>query len=145
MSTPSEAPVVVTAGATGYAVEIASAGHRWTADEPVEKGGTDAGPTPYDLLLSALGACKAITVRMYADRKGWPLKGIRILLAHSRIHAADCADCETKEGMLDRIDVELELVGPLADGQRERLHEIAGRCPVHRTLETGIEIRSRLA
>jgi putative redox protein len=136
--------VVVTAGAAGYAVEAASAGHRWGADEPVEQGGTDTGPTPYDLLLSALGACKAMTVRIYADRKGWPLKGVRILLAHSRIHAEDCADCETKEGMLDRIETELELVGPLADGQRERLHEIAGKCPVHRTLESEVDIRSRL-
>lgn len=137
--------VVVTGGAIGYAVEAVSAGHRWGADEPVAKGGTDTGPTPYDLLLSALGACKAITVRMYADRKGWPLKGVRVLLGHSRIHAEDCADCETQEGMLDRIETELELLGPLADGQRERLHEIADKCPVHRTLKSEVDIQSRLA
>lgn len=137
--------MVVTGGAIGYAVEAVSAGHRWGADEPVAKGGTDTGPTPYDLLLSALGACKAITVRMYADRKGWPLKGVRVLLGHSRIHAEDCADCETQEGMLDRIETELELLGPLADGQRERLHEIADKCPVHRTLKSEVDIQSRLA
>jgi len=137
--------VVVTGGASGYAVEAVSPGHRWRADEPVERGGTDTGPTPYDLLLSALGACKAITVRMYADRKQWPLKGIRILLRHSRIHAEDCADCETKEGLLDRIETELELLGPLADGQRERLHEIADKCPVHKSLKAEIDIQSRLA
>lgn len=136
--------VVVSGGATGYAVEAVSARHRWGADEPVEQGGGDTGPTPYDLLLSALGACKTITARMYADRKGWPLKGVRVLLRHSRIHAEDCANCETKEGMLDRIDSELELLGPLADGQRERLHEIADRCPVHRTLKSEIDIQSRL-
>jgi uncharacterized OsmC-like protein/pimeloyl-ACP methyl ester carboxylesterase len=137
--------VIVSAGAAGYAVEAVSAGHRWGADEPVAQGGTDTGPTPYDLLLSALGACKAITARMYADRKGWPLKGARIRLRHSRIHAEDCANCETKEGMLDRVESELELLGPLADGQRERLHEIADRCPVHRTLQSEIDIQSRLA
>jgi putative redox protein len=137
--------VLVAGGASGYAVEAVSASHRWVADEPVAQGGTDTGPTPYDLLLSALGACKAITARMYADRKGWPLKGVRILLRHSRIHAEDCANCETEEGMLDRIESELEFFGPLAEGQRERLHEIADRCPVHRTLQSEIDIQSRLA
>jgi putative redox protein len=82
---------------------------------------------------------------MYADRKGWPLVETRVRLEHSRIHAEDCATCETEEGMIDRIDVTLEFVGPLSDGQREQLHEIAGRCPVHRTLVSEIEIRSRLA
>ncbi|HET9333586.1 MAG TPA: alpha/beta fold hydrolase [Gemmatimonadota bacterium] len=137
--------VVVAGGAVGYAVEARSAGHRWRGDEPLENGGADTGPTPYELLLSALGACKAITLRMYADRKEWPLRGTRIRLRHSRIHAEDCANCETEEGMLDRIETELELVGPLADGQRERLLEIAGRCPVHRALESEIDLPSRLS
>jgi putative redox protein len=137
--------VIVSGGAAGYAVEAVSARHRWGADEPVEQGGSDTGPTPYDLLLSALGACKAITARMYADRKGWPLKGVRVLLRHSRIHAEDCANCETKEGMLDRVESELEFLGPLAEGQRERLHEIADRCPVQRTLQSEVDIQSRLA
>jgi putative redox protein len=137
--------VEVTGGAVGYAVEARSPGHRWRADEPLEQGGTDTGPAPYELLLSALGACKAITLRMYADRKEWPLRGTRIRLRHSRIHAEDCANCETEEGMLDRIETELELVGPLADGQRERLLEIAGRCPVHRALESEIDLPGRLA
>jgi uncharacterized OsmC-like protein/alpha/beta superfamily hydrolase len=137
--------VIVSGGAAGYAVEAVSARHRWGADEPVDQGGTDTGPTPYDLLLSALGACKAITARMYADRKGWPLKGVRVLLRHSRIHAEDCANCETREGMLDRLESELEFLGPLAEGQRERLHEIADRCPVQRTLQSEVDIQSRLA
>lgn len=137
--------VVVSGGAVGYAVEARSPGHRWPADEPLDRGGTDSGPTPYELLLSALGACKAITLRMYADRKGWPLRETRVRLRHSRIHAEDCANCETETGMLDRIETELELRGPLADGQRERLLEIAGRCPVHRALESEIDLPSRLA
>ncbi|HKY59831.1 MAG TPA: alpha/beta fold hydrolase [Gemmatimonadota bacterium] len=135
---------VVLLGRRGYAVEILTYGHRLVADEPEEKGGTDRGPSPYDLLLAALGACKAITVRMYADRKGWPLLRTIYRLDHDRIHAEDCADCETKEGRIDEIRAELQFVGPLSEGQRERLLEIADKCPVHRTLTGEVKIRSRL-
>jgi putative redox protein len=131
-------------GGRGYAVEIATPNHRLHADEPEEAGGTDRGPNPYDLLLAALGACKAITVRMYADRKGWPLLRTILRLGHERIHAEDCEDCETKEGKIDEISAELQFVGPLSEGQRARLLEISEKCPVHRTLTGEIKIRSRL-
>ena len=125
-------------------VEIATARHRLHADEPEEHGGTDRGPTPYELLVAALGACKAITVRMYADRKGWPLLRTILQLGHERIHAEDCEDCETKEGKIDEIRAVLQFVGPLSEGQRARLLEIADKCPVHKTLSGEIKIRSRL-
>ncbi len=139
------ASVIVTGGATGFAQEIETGGHRLRADEPVEAGGTDAGPSPYDLLLAALGACTSMTLSMYARRKQWPLEGVTVRLQHMRIHAQDCAECETKEGRLDRIEREISLTGPLSTEQRARLLEIANRCPVHRTLVSEIDIRTRLA
>ena len=118
--------------------------HHLVGDEPVEQGGGDAGPDPYDFLLAALGTCTSMTVSLYARRKGWSLEGVRVHLMHSKIHVLDCASCETKEGMLDRIDRELELAGSLTDEQRGRLLEIANKCPVHRTLTSEIDIRTRL-
>ncbi len=136
--------VVVTAGATGLVQEIVAHRHRLAADEPVEAGGTDTGPTPYDLLLAALGACTSMTLRVYANHKKLPLEGIRVRLRHGKIYAADCASCATKEGKLDHIDREIEVLGELTEEQRLRLLEIADRCPVHRTLTSEIEIVSRL-
>jgi len=118
--------------------------HEYLADEPVAAGGSDRGPGPYELLLMSLGACKTMTLRLYADRKRWPLQGVRVRLRHSRIHAEDCADCETKQGLLDHIDCVIELQGPLDGAQRQRPLEIAGMCPVHRTLTSEIKIDSRL-
>lgn len=139
-----EGKVIVRGDAAGFAQEIVSGNHRLAADEPVSAGGADAGLTPYDLLLAALGSCTSMTVGVYARRKGWPLESVTVRLSHSRIHAEDCANCETKEGMLDRIDAVIELRGPLTEEQRKRLLEIAERCPVRRTLQSEIEIRSRL-
>jgi putative redox protein len=119
--------------------------HRLTADEPTEAGGSDLGPNPYDLLLAALGACTSMTLRLYADHKQWPLERTTVRLSHEKIHAADCADCETREGKIDQIEREIELAGPLDATQRQRLLEIAEKCPVHRTLHSEIKIRSRLA
>jgi putative redox protein len=137
--------VWVQGGPRGLVQEIFAGPHRLRADEPRDAGGTDAGPDPYALLLSALGACTSMTLRMYADRKGWPLEQIGVRLRHSRIHAADCAECETKEGQIDRIERELVLRGALSPEQRQRLREIADRCPVHRTLSGEIAIRTALA
>ena len=137
--------VVVSGNANGLAQEIAAGPHRLVADEPREAGGTDTGPNPYDLLLAALGSCTSMTLAMYARRKQWPLQSVTVTLHHSKIYAADCESCETKEGRLDRIERQIELVGPLDDPQRARLLEIANRCPVHRTLTSEIDIRTRLA
>ena len=136
--------VVVRGKGVSYAQEIVAGLHRLTADEPVAAGGTNSGPTPYDLLLAALGACTSMTVGMYARRKNWPLQGVVVRLRHARIHAEDCATCETKEGFLDRIECELELAGRLSAEQRSKLLEISEKCPVHRTLQSRIEIRSSL-
>jgi uncharacterized OsmC-like protein len=137
--------VVVSGAAAGFAQEIEAGRHRIASDEPATAGGTDSGPSPYELLLAALGSCTSMTVAMYARRKGWPLERVVVRLQHARIHAEDCAECETKEGMLDRIEREVSLTGPLSAEQRERLLEIANRCPVHRTLTSEIDIRTRLA
>ena len=122
--------------------EIIAGAHRLLADEPVAAGGLDSGPGPYDLLLAALGACTSMTLRLYADRKQLPLTRSRVRLRHSRIYAVDCAACETKEGMLDRIDRSISFEGELDAETRKRLLEIADKCPVHRTLTSEIDIRT---
>jgi putative redox protein len=119
--------------------------HTLTADEPAAAGGSDAGPGPYELLLMSLGACTSITLRMYADLKKLPLERVRVRLSHRKIHAQDCAECETKEGKLDQITREIELEGALTPEQRQRMLEIADRCPVHRTLTSEIRILTSLA
>jgi putative redox protein len=139
-----EPTVVVRGDGVSYAQNIVAGSHLLTADEPIAAGGANSGPTPYDLLLAALGACTSMTVGMYARRKNWPLQGVVVRLRHARIHAEDCATCETKEGFLDRIECELELAGELSTEQRSKLLEISEKCPVHRTLQSRIEIRSSL-
>ncbi len=138
-------PGTVVVGETGEGrlqQEIIVGRHRLLADEPTAFGGLDSGPNPYDLLLAALGACTAMTLRLYAERKNLPLARASVALKHARIHAADCANCETKEGMIDRIDRTITLEGALDEAQRARLLEIADKCPVHRTLTSEIEIRT---
>ncbi len=140
MAEPTE---VIVRSEAGLAQEIVSGRHRWRADEPAPLG-TDTGPPPYDLLLAALGACTSMTLRLYAQRKGIELQGIKVRLKHSRIHAEDCSGCETKNGFLDRIEREIELSGNLDETQKQRLLEIAERCPVHRTLTSEINIRTTI-
>jgi putative redox protein len=135
--------VVVRGSATGFAQTISVANHRLTADEPKEVGGTDTGPGPYELLLAALGSCTSMTVALYARRKRWPLESVTVRLRHSRIYAQDCANCETQAGKLDQIERQVELIGQLDDAQRSKLLEIADKCPLHRTLASGIVIRNR--
>jgi putative redox protein len=126
------------------AQEITIGRHRLSADEPASLGGTDLGPNPYDFLLAGLGACTSMTLRLYAEHKKLPLDKVTVRLRHNKIHAADCADCETKEGKIDVIERDIEIRGALDDAQRRRLLEIADKCPVHRTLHGEIKMSSRL-
>ena len=136
--------VVVTENGHGpYGQDVTIGSHTLLADEP-EPVGHDTGPAPYDLLLASLGACTSMTLRMYAERKKWPLEKVTVSLRHERIHARDCEACETETGQLDRIDRTIELSGDLDAEQRQRLLEIADRCPVHRTLHAEVEVRTTI-
>ena len=134
--------MVVRGGAEGYETEIRLGSSRSGPTSRSRCGGSDSGPNPYSFLLAALGACKVITMRMYADRKGWPLRGSQVEVAHSRIHAKDCEDCESSQGRVDRIEVVVDLEGDLSQEQSRRLLEISERCPVHRTLKNEVSIRT---
>ena len=135
------ATVTVHGSASGFAQDISVGRHRLAADEPIVVGGTDKGPNPYDYLLAALGSCTSMTVAMYARRKRWPLEAVTVRLRHSKIHATDCEECETRVGLLDHIECEVEFRGELSEEQHRRLLEIAHKCPVHRTLTSEIRIQ----
>jgi len=135
------ADVVVRGNAREFLQEVVSGKHHLRADEPVIYGGTDAAPGPYEYLLTALGVCTSMTIGLYARKKQMPLENITVSLRHSRIHARDCEECETKEGMLHRIDLEIELTGSLTADQHAQLMVIAAKCPVHRTLKSEIDIK----
>ncbi len=128
----------------GFRNEIRTPQHRFYADEPPDKGGQDSGPSPYELLLAALGACTSMTLRMYANFKKLPLERIEVRLRHEKIHAEDCRDCPEKAAKLDLIEREIEIHGELDDKQRRRMIEIANRCPVHQTLSASSRIETRL-
>jgi uncharacterized OsmC-like protein len=144
-SSDKSADVVVRGTARDFLQEIVTGKHHFRADEPVSYGGADAAPGPYDYLLSALGVCTSMTIGYYARRKKIPLENIIVSLRHGRIHAKDCEQCETKKGMLDRIDLQIELTGSITPEQRSELMAIAAKCPVHRTLKSEIDIRSNAA
>ncbi len=133
--------VVVRGNAREFLQEVVTGKHHLRADEPEAYGGKDAAPGPYEYLLTALGVCTSMTIGLYARRKKIPLENITVSLRHSRIHAKDCEECETKQGMLDRIDVQIELSGALSAEQHATLMAIAAKCPVHRTLKSEIDIR----
>jgi putative redox protein len=132
--------VTARVGPSGFRAELETRTHGLVADEPVALGGTDRGPTPYELLLGALSGCMAMTLRMYADHKGWPLEGAEVRLRTARSHERDCEQCATEAVGITRIERSLELAGPLTDEQRARLRQIADRCPVKQTLERGIRV-----
>ena len=138
-----EPDVIIRGDSSGFAQEIVAGAHRLTADEPIEAGGTDTGLSPYELLLAALGSCTSMTISLYARTRKWPLESVTVNLRHSKIHAIDCRDCETKIGKIDRIDREIHLVGNLEREQRTKLLEIADKCPVHRTLKSEIDIQTK--
>jgi putative redox protein len=142
---PGDNRVVVRTGPTGFRTEILANGHPMVADEPLSVGGTNTGPSPYELLAASLGACTSMTLRMYADRKGWPLEEVEVRLRHEKIHCEDCADPGSRQSKIDHLSRELVLEGPLDEEQRARLLEIADRCPVHRTLHSEIRVTTRLA
>jgi putative redox protein len=129
----------------GFRTELAAGPHRLVADEPIEVGGTATGPTPYDLLSAALASCTAMTLEFYARREKLPLAGVDVSVAHDRQHAKDCADCITQAGFIHRFRVEIALHGPLTAEQRQRLVEVANRCPVARTLQSEIKVDDVLA
>jgi len=136
--------IIARTGMTGFRTEIVAGGHSLVADEPISAGGANSGPTPYDLLVSALGACTGMTLRMYADRKKLPLDSIIVRLKHDKIHAEDCQDCEDPRSKIDFIEREIELNGDLDQPTRQKILEIANRCPVHKTLESRSRISSKL-
>jgi putative redox protein len=142
---PTEAGVVIVeeTGRGKFSELVRARTHRLAADEPTDVGGADTGPNPYEYLLAGLGACTTMTLRMYIERKGWTIGRIATQLRHDKIHARDCADCETKEGMVDRIERAITVDGPLTEEQRAKLLEIADKCPVHRTLTGEIKIATR--
>jgi putative redox protein len=134
--------VTVRTGRSGFRTDATARTHALIVDEPVSVGGTDLGPTPYEYLLSALGGCTAMTVRLYADRKKWPLENVTVQLRSGHSHEKDCEDCATKKVGIGQIQRRLELEGPLTDEQRSRLLDIADRCPVKQTLERGIHVET---
>lgn len=139
---PAPGEVVARVGEGKFGTRIDAHGHGWTMDEPADVGGLDAGPTPYDALLAALGACTSMTLRLFATREGIPLENVTVRLRHDRNHARDCDHCTDPHSRLEAIFRTITLEGPLDAEQRARLMEIADKCPVHRTLTGTLHIHT---
>jgi uncharacterized OsmC-like protein len=141
---PTQEPrsVLVRGPATGFRTEVDVGGHHLTVDEPIPVGGGDSGPSPYEMLLAALGSCTAMTLRIYADKRKWPLERASVKLQHRKVHAQDCVDCDHKTTRMDVVDRVITLEGPLDESQRAKLLEIAERCPVHQTLASSIKVNT---
>ncbi len=144
MHDPKKQTVIVSSTGQGkFQQNIQAGNHRLIGDEPVDAGGDDTGPTPYDYLMIALGTCKAMTLQMYAERRNMPLEGVEVRLTHTKMNARDCSECETTSGKLDKFECDVTLKGDrLTDEQRERLMEIADKCPVHKMLKSEIKIQT---
>lgn len=142
---PEDVVSVAETRAGKFQAEVVAGAHRLLADEPIAQGGMDSGPSPYDFLSIALGACTSMTLRLYAERKKLPLEGVKVQVRHGKVHAEDCAECENREGRVDRFEREIHVSGDLDDTARQRLLEIADKCPVHRTLESSSVIVTKLA
>ena len=142
---PIEGVLVAETGNGKFEQSVVAGKHRYLADEPISAGGNGNGPSPYEYLLAALGACTSMTIRMYAELKKIPLRRVSVHLTHDKIHAVDCENCETKEGKIDRIDRAIMLEGDLSAEQRAKLMEIADKCPVHRTLHSEVDVRTKEA
>ena len=142
---PNQEPrsVVVSGPVKGFRTDVEVGGHHLVVDEPAAVGGADEGPTPYEMLLAGLGACTAMTLRIYADKRSWPLERAHISLRHRKVHAQDCVDCDTKPARMDVVDRIITLEGALTEEQRAKLLEIAERCPVHQTLQGKIQVNTR--
>jgi len=137
--------VMVTAvQSAGMEANITMGGQSFVIDETGLASGATTGPDPYDYIMSALGACTVITLQMYAARKGWPLERAEVVLTHERVHVKDCEDCEVKDAKLSQVTKTLTLTGNLTAEQRQRLEQISSRCPVQKTLEAGIAVKTIL-
>jgi len=135
---------VVVSSCDGFRQEVWAGEHTLVVDEPTALGGGGSGLNPYELILAALGACTSMTIRLYAQRKAWPLEHVEVRLHHSRIHAQDCADCLKQEGYLDHVEKEIVVGGPLTEAQVARLGEIAERCPVNVTLHAAVRTKQTI-
>lgn len=141
----STTPVIVRGRAEAFRQAIVVGPHELVSDEPRGAGGEDAGPDPYDLLAAALGSCTSMTIGLVARRRGWPLEAVEVRVRHRKVHAVDCAECQERDAKIDRLERTISLLGPLTDEQRQALVDVAGRCPVQRTLQSRIEIVTELA